>query len=67
MAKGLIAVLAILVFGALTTARLVHAQAAERCGQEIVRAQCSNCHDRGLHGAPRIDDRLAWTPRLKTA
>ncbi len=37
----------------------------ERTGKEIVAAKCSTCHETGLHGAPRIDDRAAWTPRLK--
>ena len=39
--------------------------AAERTGEQIVKAQCANCHEKGLHGAPRIDDRAAWIPRLK--
>lgn len=37
----------------------------ERTGEEIVRQQCSNCHATGQHGAPRIDDRAAWVPRMK--
>jgi cytochrome c5 len=37
----------------------------ERSGKEIFEAQCSTCHAQGLHGAPRIDDRAAWTPRLR--
>ena len=41
------------------------AAAAERTGQEIVKAQCSNCHETGRFGAPRIDDRAAWIPRMK--
>ena len=39
--------------------------AADRTGEEIFKAKCSTCHATGLHGAPRIDDRDAWTPRLK--
>ena len=39
--------------------------AAERSGKEIVEAKCASCHRAGLHGAPRIDDRQAWNPRLK--
>jgi cytochrome c5 len=38
---------------------------AERSGEEIVKAQCSKCHAQGLYGAPRIDDREAWVPRMK--
>jgi len=41
------------------------AQPAERSGSEIVKLQCSTCHATGLNGAPKIDDRAAWTPRMK--
>lgn len=37
----------------------------ERSGEQIVQAQCVNCHETGVGGAPRIGDRAAWTPRLK--
>jgi len=37
----------------------------ERTGERIVKQQCSQCHATGLHGAPRIDDRAAWVPRMK--
>jgi cytochrome c5 len=39
--------------------------AAERSGAQVVKAQCSKCHDKGVGGAPKIGDRAAWTPRLK--
>lgn len=39
--------------------------AAVRTGQQVVEAQCVNCHQDGLNGAPRIGDRAAWIPRLK--
>ena len=39
--------------------------AVVRSGEQIVRAQCSKCHQDGLSGAPRIGDRAAWIPRLK--
>jgi cytochrome c5 len=39
--------------------------AAERSGERIVRAQCANCHEAGVGGAPGIGDIAAWTPRLK--
>lgn len=39
--------------------------AGERSGEQVVRGQCATCHEKGLHGAPRIDDRAAWVPRLK--
>src|SRR4051812_30965283 len=38
---------------------------AARTGEQIVKAQCASCHEKGLHGAPRIGDRDAWIPRLK--
>lgn len=41
------------------------AQATERSGEQIVRQQCASCHQEGVYGAPRIDDRTAWAPRLK--
>ncbi len=39
--------------------------AAERSGEQIVRAQCFKCHEAGVGGAPRIGDRATWAPRLK--
>jgi len=38
----------------------------KRSGEQIVRAQCSKCHEKGLEGAPKIGDREAWIPRLKS-
>jgi cytochrome c5 len=49
----------------LLLASLSHAQPRERSGAEIVSAQCIKCHEAGLHGAPKIDDRAAWIPRMK--
>jgi cytochrome c5 len=39
--------------------------AAERSGEQVVRAQCIKCHESGVGGAPKIGDRAAWVPRLK--
>ena len=39
--------------------------AQERTGEQIVNAQCAKCHQGGTSGAPRIDDRAAWIPRMK--
>lgn len=50
---------------ALLLAGMAHAQPRERSGAQIVAAQCIKCHETGLHGAPKIDDRAAWTPRMK--
>ena len=38
---------------------------AVRSGEQIVRAQCANCHETGVGGAPKIGDRDAWIPRVK--
>ncbi len=40
-------------------------RAKERTGQQIVRAQCSKCHQEGSEGAPRIGHREDWIPRMK--
>ncbi len=37
----------------------------DRSGKEIVEARCSQCHETGKGGAPRIGDRTAWIPRMK--
>lgn len=37
----------------------------QRTGAEVVKAQCSKCHQDGKGGAPKIGDRDAWIPRLK--
>lgn len=36
-----------------------------RTSEQIVNAQCSKCHEKGMGGAPKIGDRDAWIPRLK--
>lgn len=53
----------ILALGA-SIAATAHAQ-SERSGEQIVKQQCSTCHQTGANGAPRIDDRAAWAPRMK--
>ena len=37
---------------------------AERSGEQVVKEQCSKCHQDGKNGAPKIGDRDAWKPRL---
>ncbi|HEY6239517.1 MAG TPA: c-type cytochrome [Burkholderiales bacterium] len=39
--------------------------AAERGGEQVVKAQCVKCHREGVKGAPKIGDREAWVPRMK--
>lgn len=43
----------------------VYGQAAERSGEQIVKGQCMKCHAAGTSGAPKIDDRAAWSQRMK--
>jgi cytochrome c5 len=38
---------------------------AERTGEQVVKARCGQCHEKGLHGAPKIGDADAWIPRVK--
>jgi cytochrome c5 len=37
---------------------------AERTGAQVVKMQCSKCHQEGKGGAPKIGDRDAWSKRL---
>lgn len=36
----------------------------ERSGPQVVKEVCSQCHETGKNGAPKIGDRAAWIPRL---
>jgi len=40
------------------------AKGADRTGEEIVNLACAKCHATGEHGAPKIGDSAAWTPRV---
>ncbi|HTN48912.1 MAG TPA: c-type cytochrome [Burkholderiaceae bacterium] len=40
------------------------AKGTARSGEQIVQTTCGNCHNTGLHGAPKIGDRAAWTKRV---
>lgn len=33
---------------------------------EVVAKHCVACHEAGLGGAPKMDDREAWAPRIAT-
>ena len=41
------------------------AKTPDRTGEQIVKAQCVKCHEKGVGGAPKIGDRDAWIPRVK--
>ena len=43
----------------------LYAQARERTGEDVVKMQCIKCHGSGVNGAPKINDRAAWIPRMK--
>jgi cytochrome c5 len=55
----------ILVGGSFMVTDLVQAQPATRSGEQIVKMQCVKCHGSGVNGAPKIDDRAAWAPRMR--
>jgi cytochrome c5 len=40
------------------------ANAGPRSGEEVYKAQCTNCHAAGMLGAPKFGDAGAWGPRL---
>ena len=42
------------------------AGAGPRSGEEIVKSACLACHQAGVANAPKIGDKAAWAPRLKT-
>ena len=42
------------------------AAAGPRSGEEIVKSACLACHQAGVANAPKIGDKAAWAPRLKT-
>jgi len=42
------------------------APTSARSGEEVYGAVCSVCHKTGVAGAPKIDDKAAWEPRVAT-
>lgn len=40
------------------------ANRAARSGEEVYKAQCTNCHAAGVVGAPKFGDAAAWGPRI---
>ena len=37
-----------------------------KSGEEVFNSQCSACHAAGLAGSPKLGDKAAWAPRIKT-
>jgi cytochrome c5 len=64
-AGGLNMIQVMAAFTMLAVAFAAHAQPAQRSGEQIVKQQCAKCHQTGVGGAPKIDDRTAWAPRMK--
>jgi cytochrome c5 len=53
----------ILFFAAAVLTMCINAFAIERTGKEIVGSVCSNCHESGKLGAPKIGDQVEWRKR----
>ena len=45
---------------------LVATQAYAASGKDVYEASCVACHATGAAGAPKLEDKAAWAPRLKT-
>ncbi|MGV6809184.1 MAG: c-type cytochrome [bacterium] len=35
-------------------------------GEKVYKGLCQTCHNAGIAGAPKLDDKAAWAPRLAT-
>ncbi|RTL27481.1 MAG: cytochrome c5 family protein [Burkholderiales bacterium] len=44
--------------------KVASANAGPRGGEEVYKAQCTNCHAAGMLGAPKLGDAAAWGPRI---
>ncbi|MFZ6863847.1 c-type cytochrome [Undibacterium sp. Ji67W] len=54
------------VFGATSTSANTNASIrAGRPGATVFTLMCAECHITGISGAPKINDKTAWTARLK--
>ncbi len=42
------------------------ASGAARSGEEIVKTVCAGCHQAGVAGAPKLGDKAAWAPKIKS-
>src|SRR2546425_735677 len=40
------------------------AAAGSRSGEQVYKATCTNCHQTGVAGAPKLGDKAAWAPHL---
>ena len=39
--------------------------AGSRTGEQVYKAVCTNCHQTGVAGAPKLGDKAAWAPLVK--
>ena len=39
---------------------------AQASGEDVYKKTCAACHDQGIAGAPKLDDKAAWEPRIKS-
>lgn len=44
--------------------KVASANAGPRSGEEVYKAQCTNCHAAGMLNAPKFGDAGAWGPRI---
>jgi cytochrome c5 len=44
--------------------KLASANTGPRSGEDVFKAQCTNCHTAGMLGAPKFGDAAAWGPRI---
>ncbi|MDR2852482.1 MAG: c-type cytochrome [Burkholderiaceae bacterium] len=48
----------------LVTLKAVAANHPPMTGEEVFKAQCHTCHETGLNGSPKFQDKAAWAPRV---
>ena len=51
-------------FAALLSAGFTVAAHAEKTGEEVYQASCGTCHNTGVSGAPKLDEKDNWQARL---
>lgn len=44
----------------------VVASSGPRSGEQVYNGACAGCHAAGVAGAPKLGDKAAWAPRIKT-
>jgi cytochrome c5 len=44
--------------------KVASANTGPRTGEDVFKAQCTNCHTAGMLGAPKFGDASVWGPRI---